>query len=393
MNIASNFNAATIAALALVTILVMTFARRLELIKNVADPFLLMHFQLIFTAILLFTSNLLPIEHAIYLIVTYLLISKFWQTGFSKQERPNTNWSYCIALLILISIPANIYLLLSKGFILFQEDVGAAKVEFYQGAGIIRRINTALSILLPTHIFNTWMTNKKWTSMHTIGITYSLYVILSLGSKAGIASLIFTYGAALYFHPQKNNAKSVFLLAAASVLSSLGMFYLVYGNSFLIDLVTRVVAFADGPFYFFQDKMKIEVPLGYPYYIFGYATRILDALPVTSLGPEINWQYFGLNNDLYGPNPQITVESITIYGRAAALHYASFVIFVLLFTKLANNPYTFTLWATFIRSFPIDSQLAYSNLYNILFVILIYAAAILIRKVLTRQTITRPRMA
>lgn len=381
MNIASYFSPGVIVLAFLMTIGLLLFLGRIGVIRNAFDPFMFMHLQLVFTTVLLSWAGLLPLSQVLYLVLVYLVIAACWPKSF----RPSTGsddrgWSFCVWLLVAVSVPANVFLMLTKGFILFQEDVGAAKVEFYQGVGIIRRINTVLSIVLPIYVFTSWSRRGYWSKWHTIGLLWSIFIILSLGSKAGVTSLAFSYGAVVYFRREQPSVRTTLLILLLSVVSSVSMFYLVYGDRFILDLGVRIVAFADGPFYYFAENMKIDVPFSYPFYIFAYAARMIDALPVASLGPEINWNYFRLNDDLYGPNPQISVESIAIFGGAAIFYYAVFAFFVLVFSRYVKNPYSFAVWATFLRSFPVDSQLAFSNLYNVLFVGLIFAVAIVLRK-------------
>jgi hypothetical protein len=380
MNIAAFFDPLLIIAAFLATLIGLVGLGKIGVIRNAFDPFMLTHIQLLFTTTLLSWAGLLPLEHVLYLAIVYVTMASYWDRSFRTGNAPHSGWKNCILLLTAISIPANLYLILTKGFILFQEDVGAAKVEFYQGVGMIRRINTALSVILPVHVFVTWSQQGKWTTRHTLGLLWSTFIILSLGSKAGITSLAFSYGAALYFQKEQPKASSAALIILLSIVSSFGMFYIVYGQEFLINLGVRIVAFADGPFYYFQDKMKLDVPFSYPFYIFAYAARLIDALPVSSLGPEINWHYFRLDDELYGPNPQIAVESIAIYGQAAIIHYLTFAAYLFLFARYVKNAYSFALWATFVRSFPVDSQLAYSNLYNVVFVGFLYAVAMVLSR-------------
>lgn len=386
MNIASYYSPEYIVQCLLLSIGVLVVLGKAGLIKGVFDPFILMHVQLVFTTIILFFSGLLPIEQLFYMVILYVFMIIIWRKNFSDarsdSEFAYKNWGYCVLLLVIISIPANIFLLLTKGFILLQEDVGAAKVEYYQGVGIVRRINTALAVLLPIHVFYSWSKSGRWNTSNTIGFLYSIYIILSLGSKAGISSLAFAYGSIFYFQKNRHGTATIMAMIVGSMVSTVGMFYLVYGERFMLDLAIRIVAFADGPFYYFREKMKIDVPFDYPFHIFMYAARIIDSLPVSSLGPEINWRYFSLNDELYGPNPQISVESIAIFGDLAFFHYVAFIAIAFLFAKTSKNIYLFALFLTFLRSFPVDSQLAFSNLYNILFVLLIYCISFVLAKYL-----------
>ena len=157
MNIASYFSPEVIVLAFLMTIGLLLFLGRIGVIRNAFDPFMFMHLQLVFTTVLLSWAGLLPLSQVLYLVLVYLVIAACWPKSF----RPSTGsddrgWSFCVWLLVAVSVPANVFLMLTKGFILFQEDVGAAKVEFYQGVGIIRRINTVLSIVLPIYVFTSW---------------------------------------------------------------------------------------------------------------------------------------------------------------------------------------------------------------------------------------------
>ena len=375
MNIVAHFSVAELLIAFVFTFLILLYFGRIGIVRNVFDPLILMHLQLVFTVVLLGWSGLLPVEQVFYLLCVYAWMAWQWKGAFSGGISECVGWKYCVILLVLISIPANLYLLLTKGFILFQEDVGAAKVEFYQGVGIVRRINTALAVILPVHVFVKWHLERAWSRWLSVGLLYSIFIILSLGSKAGVALLAFSYGSVLYFSDVRQNKATLIVVFLLSIISSLFMFFLVYGSGFLIDLGIRVVAFADGPFYYFKEGMSIDVPFAYPFYIFAYAARLIEALPVTSLGPEINWRFFGLNDELYGPNPQIFVESVAIFGPAAFFYYIVFGLIIFLFAKYARNPYSFAVWITFLRPFPGDSQLAFSNLYTIFFVLMLYVAA------------------
>lgn len=383
MNIAQYFSPLVLIASFAVAIVLMLWLGKSGVIVGFFDPFILLHLQLIFTTILLGVTGILPLAHLFFLVAIYIVWFYCWRDGFIiDQGSESDGWVACVWILVLFSIPANAYLVATKGFILLQSDVGLAKVEYYQGAGLIRRVNTVLAGLLPVYVFKSWTDKGRWSAWLTVGLLYSAFVVLSLGSKAGITSIAFSFGAVLYFRRNEKRSGVIGLIMIASILSSLAMFYVVYGDSFIFDLGVRLAAFADGPFYYYKDRMSIDVPYGYPLYVFAFAARLVDSLPIASLGPEINWRYFGLNDDLFGPNPQISVESVAIFGAGAPFYYIIFGGVLFIFSRFVGNPYSFVMWAAFVRSFPVDSQLAFSNLYNIIFVYIVFAIGIILSRLL-----------
>lgn len=386
MTIFSYFNVWTIFLVVNMTILALYLLKKAGLINSIFDPFIQTHFQIIFTTILLSIAGFFPFDQLLYITFTYIVLTVIWKNKYSNDLTDQRYWWLTILILIAASILSNIYLIQTKGFILFADDVGAAKVEYYQGYGIFKRINAILGVLLPVHVFKEWLEKRRWNNYLTCGLAYSIFLILCSGSKSGILSLAFAYGTVLYFYKTRCNPKIIFLCSIILVLSSFAMFYLVYGNLFLLSFYNRFIAFADGPFYFFSDKMHINVPFTYPLHILGYSSKLIDHLPTTSLGPEINWQYFRLDNELYGPNPQISVESVAIYGNAALIHYLTYLVFALCFTRFVRSPYSFAIYTTFLRSFPIDSQLAYSNIVNIVIIGFIYCISVVLTKMLSNLT-------
>jgi hypothetical protein len=110
-----------------------------------------------------------------------------------------------------------------------------------------------------------------------------------------------------------------------------------------------------------------------------YASRIRE-LKYLGMGPQINSLYFGYNNPLFGPNPQIFVEAVVLFKDYFFIFYF-LVVLILFFTrKVPQNAFSFSLIASGFISIIIDSQLAFYNLFNILLAYFLALSYILVKK-------------
>jgi len=309
---------------------------------------------------------LIPIGHVIAIVLMFTMLCYGARPPHPPSRSEHASWRRAIPFIVVISLIVNAYLVANKGFLLVNEDVGNARVEFYQGWGIFQRFNTVCSIILGAHWANEF-TNGKWLkAKNLLLLLWIVYLTLTLGSKAGLLSLLTLIGAATYFSDRTIKPLRLVIPVVAVTLSVGGMFFLFYGVEALVGFFTRFVSYADGPFYYFGFDHPLHVSLSYPFQQLMVALRLIPKLPEASLGPAINLEQFGFDNDLFGPNPQIFVESVAVMGSLFPLYYLLVGGLMIWLLRSSRSVYSLALYSTVAGTLMIDSQLAFSNVFNVM---------------------------
>jgi hypothetical protein len=339
---------------------------QIRYIKSFFDPSVLTFFQLIFTFFILLFFGLASLNVWICYLVFFITIvitrnvSLFKGTFFSESE-----WFILMKFFLVISIIANIILLSKKGFILFHPDPRVAKVEFYKGYGLFKRINEIGAPLFGIAAF--YLFKQKRQILAGFLLCYTAFLLFSSGSKSGLISMILFLGAYYHFFEIKFNKKRVILLLIVALLSVLGLFYWIYQDKYLDGFYNRIVAYADGPFYFFNGNMEkaLTYPPDYPLDQLMVNLRLRPELKYRSLGPAINKFYFHHTDELTGPNPQFSVESIAVFQSLYFLYPCILGFLFSLARKTSSTPFAFIFLSLFFNPLPLDSQYAFSNVLTL----------------------------
>ncbi|MEO6829568.1 MAG: hypothetical protein ABI164_07135, partial [Acidobacteriaceae bacterium] len=214
---------------------------------------------------MLLLENLL-ISDAIGFLLFFGLLLKY-------QEKKNAgipivsqqDWVAFCKVFAVVLVILNAYLLSQKGFLLLAGNVSDARVEFYQGWGIFRRFNEVGVGLMSITAAILWH-NKRRKQAMALAIL-SGYLALTLGSRSGLLACFLAFGAYLHFSPSRVSNKRIFLAGGVLSLSSLAIFFVMFGSNFLGAFAFRVLGFSDGPVYFFHDHMYrySNYPLSYPF--------------------------------------------------------------------------------------------------------------------------------
>jgi len=280
-----------------------------------------------------------------------------------------------ILILIPISILVNIYLLLSKGNVLFAENVGDARVVFYEGWGLTQRFNSTFIYLLGIYSVKQSILRKVSKPMLWFSWIWTIYLITSLGSKSGFITLLICYGCYKSYYPHKLNVHQSIAIISSVTVGSMLLFWLYFGNDLIIQFGVRMMANADGPFYYFGLTNKIHVTPAYPFQNLLTALRILPYSSELSLGPAINYQYFDYYSPNFGPNPQIFSESEAIFNSLFPIYYILVGVVIGWMLKHPRTPYSLGLVSSVTGALLLDSQYAFSLLLN---VVVIFVLRILV---------------
>lgn len=314
--------------------------------------------------------TIIPLAHVLAFLMLYGLLCFGAKRPHAPSRAEESAWDRAMPWFMALSIVVNLYLVASKGFLLLNDDVGTARQEFYQGLGLFQRFNSICAIVLGAHwarsfIEDTWRRPAKIALL-----VWTIYITLTLGSKAGLLTLLTYIGAATYFAPVQISAKKLAFPIVLAVVSIVGMFYVFYGIEAAVSFFVRFISFADGPFYFFGFDRPLQVSFSYPLQQLMVALRLLPSLPEASLGPAINLEQFGFDNELFGPNPQVFVESVAIFGPLMfPLYYLLVGIMVVLLLRSARSVYSLCLYTMIAGPMLVDSQFAFSNVFNLMIAI------------------------
>lgn len=337
------------------------------------DPALLPWFQICFTFGCLLILGYLPFTQVIYFVVFTLLFIAAQKIKVNRIKIFNESlieeFSY---FLLFLAVATNAYIILNKGFIFTANDIGDAKLYYYQNFGLFRRVNEIGVPILAITAIKFWRTGKRATAF--VYFVVAAFCLVTLGSKSGLVTFVFLYGSYYHFNASqegsimRQNKGKFFLAGLLLVLSSFAMFYFIFGEYFMEAFFFRTIGYADGPIFFYFSNMQTKVAYD-PMYMFDQlfvALRIRPALAYTSLGPLINFYALGIDNDLMGPNPQIFVESGVMFHSFAFVYYifAYFTLFIL--RKIAATPYSFYFLTGFATTLFIDSMYAFYQVFNLM---------------------------
>lgn len=333
-------------------------------IRNWLDPMLLPLFQTTLTAVLL-GGRVVPITDILFFVGFLSLMALGRGRPQAMQASGVRQWGRVIGPLVVLSIVLNAYLVSQKGFLLFQDDIGQARQEFYQGWGLVQRVNSICALIFGVHWAMHLAAGRAWKRRTLLLLAWTSYLILSLGSKSGLFTLLTCIGCVASFRGMRLNARQVLLLLLAVAASVALMFVLFFNQDALVSLGIRIVSYVDGPFYYFRSSTPPVVNLSYPFDQLLQALRVNQSLPERSLGPAINLDYFGVDNELFGPNPQIFVEAHAIFGTLWPFYYLVIVAAIVAILRSTRTPYGLALLASVAGPLMIDSQYAMSNVLNI----------------------------
>jgi hypothetical protein len=352
-------------------------------LKTWFDPMTLPYFQVIFTGIVL-GIRVIPWPHILCLILLLAFLARSRHRPSRLDPQDSRQWEQLIPPLIALSVVMNLNLIANKGFVLFQEDIGAARVVFYEGWGLTQRLN-ALSIYL-FGIYAVKQSLHRRIPRYRLAFMWlwTLFLIGTLGSKGGLLVILICYGCVKIFHPYKISLRQSATMISTVVLGIVGMFWAYFGNQVWVQFAMRMIANADGPFYYFSLPTPIHVSAFYPLQNLMVATRLLPELPEMSLGPAINLHYFNFYSPNFGPNGQIFCESQAAFGSLFPLYYLLTALLIAWLLRKPRSPYTLALFSSVAGPLLIDGQYAFSLVLNIL---MAYA----LRTLVTLAFSSRPR--
>lgn len=352
------------------TAAVLAILLRIGAIRNWFDPMLLPLFQTTLTVVLLGGRVIPLVDVLMYLIFLFLIA---W--GRDRPQIINSNsllrWQRIVGPLFVLSVILNAYVISQKGFLLFQDDVGVARQEFYQGWGLVQRLNSVCAVIFGIRWAIGFTSGQARNIFVLTLLLWTSYLILSLGSKSGLYTLLVCIGCIGSFQGVRLNLRNVVILGFGVVASVAAMFFIAFGAEAWASFGVRFISYADGPFYYFRSPTAPIVSLSYSFDQLLVALRFYDALPQSSLGPAINWDYFSYDNELVGPNPQIFVEARAILGVMWPMYYVIVAGAITAILRCAKTPFDLALFAMVAVPLAIDSQFAISNLLNVAFAYLL----------------------
>jgi hypothetical protein len=354
-----------------------------RILYSLADPSILILFQVLFTFWVLLLVGLLPPGDLVGYVFFFCVLAATAQWRTEKVKKPwisTREWLFFSYVFFWMLLIANAFLLHERGFLLLSSHLASARLHFYQGWGIFKRLNELGIGVVGIAGFGLWNRRKKKTAILFLLLT--AYLILSLGSREGLLSYLFLYGAYARFAPKQASGRALLLIAAALGLSSLAIFYLMFGNSFLVQFAVRLLAYCDGPVYFFASHLsgKIYYGPGYMFDTFAYAARLRTKPEYESLGQVLNWYFLYYDNPLTGPNPQFPVESHVLLGWAYLGWYGLAAWMFVAARKFAATAYSFFINCMIVGSLLIDSQLAGSELFNALLLAILIGTVLSLRR-------------
>ncbi|MCG9793927.1 hypothetical protein [Flavobacterium algicola] len=337
-----------------------------------------------FTFCVLVTLGLISFGHILSFMALIGIVIYIDRTKLKMYSNVFINeklWIEFTFFLFVIVFLMNVYLIKTKGFLLFQDNVGAAKQDFYQGAGIFKRINQVALPLISLSSFYYWYDNKKIKS--TLYILFSMFLLLTLGSKAALIELLFIFGVYSRFKKISINYAKLMPIMIVLFFSSLFAFFLIFGDTFLADFAYRIIAFSDGPVYYYYGELSqyINYPILYMFDQFFVGLRIFSDLHFSSLGPLINSLYFNYEDALVGPNPQIFVEADVLAKNFYFFYYIIIGFIFIFLRKCMATPFSFLLMNLFITPLFVDVQFAFSNLFSLIILLFIFIFYFLVKKI------------
>lgn len=359
-------------------------AIRLRVLYSIADPCILQMFQTCFTFGVLLLTGMLPIGDIFgYLLFFGVLVATAARQS-GKSSRPwitEDEWLKFAYVLFWVLAVMNAYLISHKGFLLLHSNLAQARLEFYRGWGVFKRLNEFGVGILGIGGLQLWSRGKRKTA--GFFISFASYLVLSLGSRAGLLVFLFLYGAYARFHVRRTQTKALLLAASILGVSSLAIFYIMFGNAFLLQFALRLLGYCDGPVYFFSSHLsgKVHYGLGYIFDEFLQAARLRAKPAYVSLGQVLNWYFMYYENPLTGPNPQFCVESHVLFGWAYLFWYGLVAWIFVYFRKHASTAYSFFIACAVVGPLLQDSQFAGSELFSAILVGILLIATLSFRRV------------
>lgn len=362
---------------------------RLKVLSSAVDPCVMVLFQVGFTFWLLILLGLLPVGDAIgYFVFFGVMLVAARERKHERRrawisEKEWITFSYVVFALLVLS---NAYLISQKGFLLLEDDLLTTRQVFYEQWGIFKRLNELGVGVIGISAFYLWRNNEKKTA--AAYLLFTCYLILSLGSRSGLVSLVFLYGAYARFYPGQLRAKTLIIVIGLLSVSSLVLFYLMFREQFLVQFGVRLLSYGDGPIYFFFCDLpgKVLYGPGYAFDNFLVAARLRSAPAYLSLGRVLNWHFLRMDNPLTGPNPQFCVESHVMFGPLYLIWYG-FVAFAFAFLrrKMAT-PFSYFVASMVVGPLLIDSQFASSQVFTFLLGIVLLLIVRYVRRTLILAT-------
>jgi hypothetical protein len=349
------------------------FLMRCRIMRTAIDPAAPIFFQLFFTFFILSFTGLIQLADVIGMLLFIVVVVGFPPSEMRKKQLfSQSDWFAFSKFLLVVLVVMNLVLIKQKGLLFASDNIAVSRQEFFQGWGVFRRANeVGVGILIITAAL-LWE-QRRWKTVALFAL-FACFIALTLGSRSGLLGCVFAYGA--YLHFQKRKPSNFLLIAAVLPLVSvtMGIFYLMFGNIFLIEFAYRLLAECDGPVYFFQDKMQAiaSVPLGYPFDIIMTALKLRSAPIYMPLGEFILIQHFRFDT-LQGPNPQMFVESHALFHSFGILWYLICSVIFVWFRQAAANPYTFFFAAMFVGPLLVDSQYAFSQVFTLMLIFTLFS--------------------
>jgi hypothetical protein len=347
-------------------VLAVLFLLKARVIHSLADPLLMVLFQSAFTFFILMISGLLQIEDAAGFIIFVLLISRYChETNSNRPLIPVSDWAAFVKVSSVVLLLVNVYLIKQKGLLILSDDLGVARGEFYEGWGLFRRFNeVGIGLVMITSALLWDKGEKKVAALMAL---FSGLLTLTLGSRGGLMTCFFAFGAYLHFQKKPFSNYRIAGIAGVLAIPSLGWFYLMFGPSLFYEFGYRLLAFCDGPFYYFYDRMYrySGLPLSYPFDILLVNLRIHSAPSFESLGDFVIGHHFGIVIDKFGPNPQMFVESHALFQKVSILWYFLLAGLFLLSRRIPATPYSFFLSCFIVGPALVDSQYAASQVFTV----------------------------
>jgi hypothetical protein len=326
-------------------------------------------FQVCFTSVILLLTRLLPVGDAMGYILFFAVLvatSKLSREPRGKPWIEDRDWIALGHALFPLLLALNLYLTAHKGFLLFKSDLATTRLDFYEDWGIFKRLNEfGVGVVGLTGLVLWSRGNKRLAFVY---MTFTAYLILTLGSKAGLLTLLFLYGARARFSVRRASARVLLTAGGVLGLSSLGLFFAMYGPTFILQFAVRLLAYSDGPVYFFYSGLpgKLYYGPGYAFDTFLIDLRLHASEMYTPLGRVLDWNFLGFDNPLTGPNPQFPVEAHVMFGWLFLIWYGLLAWAFVYFRKHTSTAFSFFLVSSVMGALLIDSQYAASELFTAL---------------------------
>ncbi len=372
------------------TLLTIVFFVKMRVFKSIIDPSVMTIYQICFTFFLLVLMGYLSYGEILSFIgmIGIVLYAKDKKLG-NKILFTTEQWLSFAKLFFIISILLNIYLVLHKGFIWDQESLEVAKTTFYQGFGIFKRLNEVGIILFGLTSIYLYHDKKKSSFVYLV---YTIYLISTIGSKAGLLQLMLLYGAYLHFHKKKIRLLYVFIVIPILIGSSLILFYLIYGQDFINAFVYRILSYADGPVYFYASNLKgvISYPISYCFDQLSTVVGLSKGLNYEPIGFLINQYQLNFYSETFGPNPQLFVDSLVIFGNFYFTYYFILAIIFIVSRNIAKTPFSLSFLLVFANPLFIDMPYAFSNIPILILVFLSMSVYVTVKHIL--KTITQKNL-